>query len=212
MAAAIAAGLVERRLGEARLAREERVRTRARPLVGVSDFADAAERDPTVLRAVEPPNPRFGMRAESEVFERLRDVADGWARAHGGAPRLFLARLGPPRESSARAAFVRGAASAGGFEAVGPDALADAETAAREFGASGAGIAVLCGADARYDAEAAALATALRAAGARQVLVAGRPGEHAEALRAAGVGGWMHAGADIAALLARAQLAAQVHP
>jgi methylmalonyl-CoA mutase len=212
MTAALASGLVARRIAEARVARAHAVRTRTRPLVGVGDFADPAERLAGEVRPAEAPDPRFGLHPDAEPFERLRDIADEWAHAAGRAPVVFLARLGAARESAARAAFARGVLHAGGFDAAGPDALPGPEAGGDAFRASGALAAILCGTDERYAAEAAAMASALRAAGARAVLVAGRSGADAALLRDAGVTGWVHQGADVVAALAALQAATGVHP
>ena len=57
-------------------------------------------------------------------------------------------------------------------------------------------MAVICSTDARYADVVPKLAAALDEAGARTVIVAGRPGEHEEAWRAAGVDGFIHMGCD----------------
>jgi methylmalonyl-CoA mutase len=59
----------------------------------------------------------------------------------------------------------------------------------------------VCSSDPIYAREAVAAATALRAAGARHVYLAGRPGEHEAALRDAGVGTFIHVGCDVLATL-----------
>jgi methylmalonyl-CoA mutase len=61
--------------------------------------------------------------------------------------------------------------------------------------------ACLCGTDEQYAAQAAACARALRAAGARRVLLAGRPGPREAELREAGVDGFLHLGCDAVATL-----------
>ena len=65
----------------------------------------------------------------------------------------------------------------------------------------GVAMACLCGTDERYAAEAVDRARALRAAGCRRVLLAGRPGALEAALREAGVDGFLYAGCDAVALL-----------
>jgi methylmalonyl-CoA mutase len=70
----------------------------------------------------------------------------------------------------------------------------------------------MCGADARYTVEAIPVASALKAAGLRLLLVAGRPGADADALTAAGVNDFVFAGADIAAVLERLLKVAGVLP
>ena len=62
-------------------------------------------------------------------------------------------------------------------------------------------IACLCGSDERYAQEAVDQARALKAAGCRRILLAGRPGPLETALREAGVDGFLYAGCDAVALL-----------
>ncbi len=68
------------------------------------------------------------------------------------------------------------------------------------FKSSGAKLACLCSSDEVYAREADDAAKALAAAGAR-VYLAGRPGEREQALRAAGIEGFVFAGCDVLAAL-----------
>src|SRR4029077_20725722 len=110
----------------------------------------------------------------AEPFEQLRDASDKILARTGARPKIFLATLGKPADFNARANFAKNFFEAGGIEAVGgggdPSPLAEA------FKASGAPLACLCGSDKTYDSEAEAAAAALKAAGARLVYLAGRPG------------------------------------
>ena len=76
------------------------------------------------------------------------------------------------------------------------------EAAAQAFASSGAKLAVICGSDAQYPEWVPKVAPLLAKAGALEILLAGRPGEHEAAFRAAGVTGFIFMGADIAAALA----------
>lgn len=71
----------------------------------------------------------------------------------------------------------------------------DAATAADAFARSGASVACLCSSDALYEEHAEEVAKALRAAGAQQVFLAGRPGEHP------GVDAYVFAGCDAVSVL-----------
>jgi methylmalonyl-CoA mutase len=73
--------------------------------------------------------------------------------------------------------------------------------AASAFKASGAAAACICSSDALYADHAEATAKALKAAGAKFVLMAGRPGEREAALKAAGVDQFLFAGLDAVATL-----------
>lgn len=140
---------------------------------------------------------------QAEPFEALRDAADTWRAAHGHAPRVFLANLGPVPKHRVRALWVANLLAAGGFEAMdeggfdSPAAAAACALAVRERGALAA---VICGPDPAYPETVPLLAPALLAAGVRQVLVAGRPPtEHEAAWRAAGVGRFLFFGGDVLA-------------
>ena len=72
---------------------------------------------------------------------------------------------------------------------------------AAAFKAAGTALACLCSSDKVYEREAPAAAEALKAAGARHIYLAGRPGEREAALRAAGVQSFIHEGCDALATL-----------
>ena len=79
--------------------------------------------------------------------------------------------------------------------------FADDDALVAAFVASGGGLAVICSSDAVYTDRAAATATALRAAGASRIYLAGAPGERREELLAAGVDEFIHVGVDVLASL-----------
>jgi methylmalonyl-CoA mutase len=136
----------------------------------------------------------------AEPFERLRDAADALAARDGASPIVFLATVGPPGAHGRRAGFAREFFAAAG--------LATPAGAAEGFAASGARIACLCGTDEAYVERAASLATALKSAGALQVWLAGKPGT---AETAAGVDGFIFAGADAVAANASLLRALEMH-
>jgi methylmalonyl-CoA mutase len=133
----------------------------------------------------------------AEPFERLRDHAEAKTRENGTRPSVFLATLGPLADYTARADFARNLFAAGGLGAVeAPEPPEGGTGLAAAFRASGCRLAVLCGSDARYAEEAEAAARALKAAGAVRVYLAGRPGAHETAWRAAGIDSFVHVGVD----------------
>jgi len=210
LVAALASGFVGQRLAAQRAAREAAVRRRLRPITGVSEFPERRPHPAAIARHQSPPGARVEAPADGEPFERLQDAADAHAAARRARTRVLLVRLGPPAESAARAAFARGVVEAGGLE---PALLPDAgspEHIAQEVASSGATMAVLCGSDASYAAHAASSVSALKAAGVRLVIVAGRPGPDAESLRATGVDDFVFQGADVVTVLERMLHAAGV--
>ena len=92
------------------------------------------------------------------------------------------------------------------FEAGGIEPVYDGEAAtptrrSAGSGRAGAAIACLCGDDAAYAAAAEAFAAAIKAAGVKGLVLAGRPREAEAALRSAGVDAFIFAGGDAVAAL-----------
>src|SRR6185312_5562230 len=96
---------------------------------------------------------------------------------------------------TARATFAKNFFEAGGIEAVGNDGFKRNVEMIAAFKTSAAKIACICSTDDVYARDAAAAAHALAAAGAKHIVLAGRPPERA-ALEAAGVGTFIYAGCD----------------
>ncbi|NRD44425.1 methylmalonyl-CoA mutase family protein [Corallococcus exiguus] len=204
---AIAQGDVARALTETRTARDKAVRTRKLPIVGVSEFPHLHEA-PVQREAraavpaqgegiIAPPSP---VRV-SEAFESLRDASDRYHAAHGARPRAFMANLGTVAEHTARSTWIANVLAVGGIEANEHHGFADANAAAELFAKAGTTLAVISGPDALYPEALPAYVAALKAKGARTVAVAGRPGDHEAAFRAAGVDLFLYAGADLFQLL-----------
>jgi methylmalonyl-CoA mutase len=137
----------------------------------------------------------------AQPFETLRDRSDRALEKHGSRPRAFLANLGPIPEHKARSAYAQNFVEAGGFVALGNLGFQTADEVAAAYKASGAEIAVLCSSDTVYAALAGPAAKALHAAGARAVVLAGNPGEHEAAYRAAGVTDFIYVGINAVDIL-----------
>ena len=207
---ALESGMLQRKVAAVRAERQEAIARRKDSLTGTNEFANIAETAPAVL-AVAPAASRLEGKAATsaealprirlaEPFERLRDASDAVLAKTGARPKIFLANLGTPAEFGARATFARNFFAAGGIEAVG-DEDPDRPALAGAYKASGAGLACLCSSDKIYEREAQAAAETLKAAGATQVYLAGRPGDREAALRAAGVQSFVYDGCDALATL-----------
>src|SRR5262249_55287131 len=131
----------------------------------------------------------------------LRDVSDAHLAASGRRPQVFLACLGDLAVYSARATWTRNFLAAGGVEAVAGEGLRNSADVASAFSASGTRLACLCSSDTVYGELAEAAIRALKAAGARQVLLAGRPARLEAPLTAAGLDGFIFAGGNMLASL-----------
>ncbi len=197
---ALDAGLVAARVETVRAAREKAVATRRTPITGVSEFPDLAE--VPVERAPRPSTPNGGLPVyrPAAPYEAYRDRSDAVLAATGARPTAFLATLGPLATYSTRAAFARNLLASGGIDAVeaGPTETAEAVAAAWEQ--AKAPVAVLCSGDALYAERGEATAAALRAAGARHILVAGK-------VDVPGVDGQLYAGCDALAVIDGAYVA-----
>ena len=208
-AAALENGLIQRNVAAIRAERAAAVARREEALTGVSIFPDLDEPVVPVLAPIPPPPRRAAPEQMfeplpairlAEPFEALRDASDRFLARTGARPKIFLASLGTPADFTARATFASNFFAAGGIEAVNcesdsPPALASA------FKASGVALACLCSSDSIYEREGTAAAGALKAAGARHIYLAGRPGNREAALRAAGVQSFIFEGCDALATL-----------
>ncbi|MDP4022173.1 methylmalonyl-CoA mutase subunit beta [Methylobacterium sp. NEAU 140] len=220
--ASLSVGKLQRRIETAREVRAKAVATLAEPLTGASAFPNLAERPVAVLdvaRVTAGPASNFGSGSAvacdalpsqrlAEPFEALRDASDAALAKTGRRPAVFLANLGPIAVFNARATFAANAFAAGGIEALTNQGFSDPQALAEAFRASGATLACICSSDKIYAEQAVEAARALKAAGAETVYLAGRPGDLADPLKAAGVHAFLYAGGDLLAFLNEALRAA----
>jgi methylmalonyl-CoA mutase len=204
---ALANGAFQRQVAVSAAALARDVARLKSPMTGVSAHADLVER-PVEVALGAPEREVFGCQDGAlapirlaEPFERLRERSDALLQRSGSRPKVYLVALGPEPTHRRRVAFVREWLEAGGFEAVYDGEAATAEEAAIRLSASGAPLACLCGADETYAGQAAAFAESIKAAGAKGLALAGRPGAHEAKWRAAGVDDFIFAGGDAVALL-----------
>lgn len=137
----------------------------------------------------------------AEGFEALRDRAEAAAKR----PSVFLANLGSPADTIARATFAKNFFEVGGIEALSNDGFADIQALVAAFQHSGTRFACLCSSDAIYQEKAADAARALREAGADFVALAGNPREERATLTEAGIDCFVYAGMDMIAALSDIQ-------
>lgn len=142
--------------------RDREVATRRRPLTGLSEFPNLGEVRPE--RRPDPTAPE--VRRYGAAFEALRDEP--------AASPVFLATMGTIAAHTARATFATNLFAAGGIGVV----VAGATQGVDEVLAAYDGQPVVClaGADPTYAEWGPDLVTALRGAGARHVILAGKPG------------------------------------
>ena len=146
-------------------ARERRIRIAHRriPITGVSEFPQRDEVPPPRT----PPAPIGNAGRWATEFEDLRD--------HPAAGPVFLATLGPLAAHTARASFAANLFTAGGVDTVTAGPTSNAADVVDAYRPTKAPVACLAGTDAAYGDLGPAVIAALRAAGARWVVLAGKP-------------------------------------
>jgi methylmalonyl-CoA mutase len=197
--AALDSGLLADRVAAVREARERAVATRRQPVTGVSEFPDLHEKPvprsgPDLLSGLGFGGGGLPVHRPAGVFERLRDRSDAVLAATGTRPLAFLATLGPLAAYATRAGFARNLLHAGGIDTVDAGPTATVQELAAAYAAAATPVAVLCATDALYAERGADAVTALRSAGARYVLLAGRA-------ELPGLDGHLAAGGDAVAVL-----------
>ncbi|MEB3372307.1 methylmalonyl-CoA mutase small subunit [Saccharopolyspora mangrovi] len=190
---ALESGLVAEEIEDTWQERRAAIARRSDAITGVSEFPNLDEAP--VERSAAPQQPGGGLPVHryAENFEALRDAADARLAQTGERPAVFLATLGPLAAHNARESFARNLFAAGGLGSAeaGPTDSTDAVLAAY----TGAPVVCLCSSDEIYAERAAETAQALRQAGAKTVLLAGKPSDHAD------VDGYVHAGCDALTVL-----------
>lgn len=165
--ASLESGALQAAAEQARAARQQQVALRRRPITGVSEFPDIDERPPAVVSRPAPvEGARFAPMAPrrlSEEFEAQRARADAHAGT-GDRPVVYLATLGTPAQSTARATFAKNLFEVAGIRTV--------TGSVEEF--DGSSVVCLCSSDAVYSEAGAGAVERLRAAGAQRVYLAGR--------------------------------------
>ena len=204
--AALASGLVARKVAAIRHEREAAVARGREPITGTSEFPDIHELPVAVLAPAQAQDTPADSNVLPEVrlaepFEQLRDTADAHAAETGARPKVFLASLGTASDFTARTTFAKNFFEAGGIEAVTNDGFSNTEDLVAAFKAAGTRLACLCSSNDVYAKEAVAAATALAKAGASHIYLAGRGGELENALKAAGVLTFIYSGCDMLATL-----------
>lgn len=192
--AALEDGTVGTLVGQTSKLRARNIATRQDPITGVSEFADVAEQPVERPPSAPPVAGLLPTIRYAEQFEALRDRSDAHLVRTGSRPAVFLAALGPAGAHSARLAFAGNLFQAAGLEVV--TGLGEPVELAAALTDSGLPVACLCSSDRVYADTAAGAATALKAAGARLLWLAGKPGPREPADVAAGVDGFVFAGCD----------------
>ena len=176
-AKALASGSIARALAETRAAREKTYSSRRRALVGVNNYPNVAEKTPDAELPAGNGSPLPQVRV-AEPFEKIRQRTAQYALEAGRYPKVLLLKRGDPKMKGARSNFCLNFLGCAGFDFV----------ESEDYEGTDADLVVLCSSDAEYLAFAREVCPRLKA----PVLVAGNPKEQIEALKAAGVQGFIH--------------------
>jgi methylmalonyl-CoA mutase len=179
---ALSAGWLAEEIAKTRAAREKAVAGRRKALVGVNNYPDlngkVIELEPNPETGIAP-FPQFRL---AEPFEKIRERTARHARATGHAPRVVLLKRGDVKMRTARANFALNFLGCAGFE------IAESE----DHAGSDADLLVLCSSDPEYLPFAQEVCAAVKV----PVIVAGNPKDQIDALKAAGVQGFIHVASD----------------
>jgi len=134
----------------------------------------------------------------AEAWERLRDRSD----RSETRPKAFMANLGSIPSHKARSTWAQNLLAAVGVSCSTNEGFGDPKTIEAAWRDAPASLAVICGSDEDYESMLEPAVVALKKAGCPIVLVAGRPGERAAALREAGVSDFVFVGADVLRVMA----------
>ena len=141
----------------------------------------------------------------SAPYEDLRDSADHYTERTGHTPTVFLASMGTIADHTARTTWVKNQLAVAGIATLVCDGYNSPEDAAAALRASGQQTVCVCSSDNLYAQIGSATVKALIDAGARYIMLAGRPGEVEAELRAAGVDQFIFTGQNAVEVLTRLQ-------
>jgi methylmalonyl-CoA mutase len=170
-----AAGNLDALVAGERESRERAFASRRRVLVGVNNYPNFQER--ALDDAGQMPQ---GWRAAS-AFENIRLRTERYEKTGGRAPRVLLLEHGDLKMRKARSAFCLNFFGCAGFDIKQSDTLIDAD------------LVVLCSSDAEYLSLAKEICPKVKV----PVVVAGKIEDQSEALKAAGIAGFVHAASNI---------------
>jgi methylmalonyl-CoA mutase len=202
--AALAEGMPQAWIREARERRASRLARRRETLVGLSAYPNLKESAPPWLEPDPAPDTDPARQSPwrlGEELERLR--SRGESLQAGVARPVWLACFGPLNQHKARADFSRGFLAVAGLPCGQDGGHDEAVAAARAARDSGAPVVVCCSTDDSYPEWVAPFVQALRgleksvAAPPALLLLAGHPADQLEALRAAGIQGFIHIKASL---------------
>ncbi|MGL5247840.1 MAG: methylmalonyl-CoA mutase family protein, partial [Brooklawnia sp.] len=194
MVAALAAGTIAETLDDLNAKRAKLLATRKLPVTGVSEFPNPGEA-PITDRTQRPSAPQYaGLKwaRDAEPFEALRDATAGTEA------KVFLACLGTRRDFGGREGFASNYFHIAGL-ATSQVEGGSTEQIVAAWQESGTPVACLCSSAKVYAVQGLEVATALKKAGAQQVLLAGNIKELGDVDSSGVIDGTIAMGMDVVA-------------
>lgn len=149
---------------------------------------------------------RLRVHRGAEPFERIRMATEAWAERHGGAPKIFMANMGPIPQHKARTDFSTAFLNVAALATIANDGFPTIDEAVNAALDSGARAMVICSTDDSYPEIVPELTRKVKAARPdMMVILAGYPKDQIEAFKAAGVDEFLHVRANALDLLTKVQ-------
>ena len=149
---------------------------------------------------------RLRVHRGAEPFERIRMATEAWAEKHGGAPKIFMANMGPIPQHKARTDFSTAFLNVAALATIANDGFPTIDEAVNAALDSGARAMVICSTDDSYPEIVPELTRKVKAARPdMMVILAGYPKDQIEAFKAAGVDEFLHVRANALDLLTKVQ-------
>jgi methylmalonyl-CoA mutase len=196
------AGLLQGRIAQTRSRRARAIATMMHGITGTNTFPALLAPDPVVVplaRRAEPVNGALALpsKRDGESFETLRDVSDAMSDA-GAPPLVFLATFGSPAEFGPRATYAANFFAAAGIASI----VGDGDAGLASYDPSRTPVVCVCGTDAAYATQLDAAVTKFRDAGARRMVLAGKPQLPDGTRRTTSVEDFIHTGSNALQTLA----------
>lgn len=129
----------------------------------------------------------------SQDYEALRQASEDFAKRTGSPPQILQLNLGSSRRYRIRADWTSSFFQVGGIQVINDRDFSDVEAAVAAVIESKPALSIMVSDDDTYTEQAASLASAIKEAVPEvYLLLAGVPGENEEALRKAGIDGFIH--------------------
>jgi len=180
----LSAGWLAEEIAKSRAAREKAVSSRRKAMVGVNNYPDLNGKRLEIVATPETSDAPFPLFRLAEPFENIRRRTERQAQETGHAPKVLLLKRGDVKMRTARANFALNFFGCAGFVI--------AESESDDYAGAQADLLILCSSDPEYLAFAQDVVSTTKI----PVIVAGNPKDQIEALKAAGVQGFVHVGSD----------------